>query len=206
MLNRNKNLAGQQGEAATSGVEAVSAEPATENAEITRLKARIAELELLVGSDTLTPLFNRRHFMELLERWCWRAQRYGGKAGLLYIDVDNLKDVNDNYGHQVGDEMLIAIAKGLTSSVRKSDVIARIGGDEFAILLESFDTANLQEKIGEIKRRVSGIKVSAEKVRLHPTVSIGAIPIHAGDRPNALLRAADKAMYADKRASQRSDK
>ena len=75
-----------------------------------QLKARVAELERLVACDTLTPLFNRRHFMDELDRWCWRAHRYGGDYGLLFLDVDNLKTVNDKLGHQAGDVLLLSIA------------------------------------------------------------------------------------------------
>jgi diguanylate cyclase (GGDEF)-like protein len=97
-----------------------------------KLRKRIAELERLVATDSVTPLFNRRHFMEELDRWCWRAHRYGGSFGLLYCDVDRLKAVNDVQGHSIGDDILIGVAKALLAAVRKSDIAARIGGDEFA--------------------------------------------------------------------------
>ncbi len=185
---------------------ATASDPENAHQEILQLKARIAELERQVGTDTLTPLFNRRHFMQLLERWCARAQRYGGRAGLLYIDVDNMKEVNDTYGHEAGDALLIAIANGLMVAVRKSDIVARLGGDEFVVLLENIDPDNLPEKIASIKKRISKISVSAGDTKLLPSVSAGAVPIRSGDKPEALLRAADKAMYADKKSAQRSDK
>ncbi|MBP6380713.1 MAG: GGDEF domain-containing protein, partial [Sphingorhabdus sp.] len=93
-----------------------------------QLKARIAELERLTAMDTLTPLFNRRYLMQELDRWCWRAHRYGGTFGLLYLDVDRLKAVNDTHGHVAGDAVLCGIAEALASATRKSDVIARMGG------------------------------------------------------------------------------
>jgi diguanylate cyclase (GGDEF)-like protein len=169
-----------------------------DKAEIRRLKARITELERLVGTDTLTPLFNRRYFMQTLERWCWRAHRYGGKAALLYVDVDNLKTVNDRCGHQAGDSLLVAIADSLLALVRKSDIVSRIGGDEFVVLMECIDTDMLPEKVLAIKNKVAAMPPISGAPDLRPSVSIGFISIQAGDRPEAVLRAADKAMYADK--------
>ncbi len=198
--NKTKTAVAAQSRAVTE-LDAAAAEVSADKAEINRLKARIAELERLVGTDTLTPLFNRRHFMQLLDRWCWRAQRYGGKAGLLYIDVDNLKEVNDAHGHEAGDALLVAIADGLLASVRKSDIAARIGGDEFVVLLESIDSEKLPEKVASLKRHFSTISVTVGNAVLSPSVSVGSVPIRAGDRPEALLKAADAAMYADKKAN-----
>lgn len=111
-----------------------------------RLKARIAELERLVATDTLTPLYNRRFLLEELDRWCWRAHRYGGSFGLLYLDVDRLKLVNDTHGHAAGDAVLCGIAAELQTATRKSDILARMGGDEFAVLLDSIPAGKLADK------------------------------------------------------------
>jgi diguanylate cyclase (GGDEF)-like protein len=200
MLNRNKVAADSAKGSGVVQAEASANGAAAQEAEIIRLKARIAELERLVGTDTLTPLFNRRYFMQLLDRWCWRAQRYGGKAGLLYIDVDNLKDVNDTHGHDAGDALLVAIADGLLSAVRKSDIVARIGGDEFVVLLESIDPARLPEKVAKLKQQIGALSILVDGKQLQPSVAVGCVPIRSGDRPAALLKAADKAMYADKKA------
>ncbi|MFN3451023.1 MAG: GGDEF domain-containing protein, partial [Sphingorhabdus sp.] len=123
------------------------------------LKARVAELERLVICDTLTPVSNRRHFMDELSRWCWRAHRYGGEYGLLFIDVDNLKSVNDKNGHQAGDIVLVAIAKALLASVRRSDLVARVGGDEFAILLDSIPASELPGKAARITQDIGRLKI-----------------------------------------------
>jgi diguanylate cyclase (GGDEF)-like protein len=200
MLNRIKIAADSAESSGAAQTGATTTRATAEKAEIIRLKTRIAELERLVGTDTLTPLFNRRYFMQLLDRWCWRAQRYGGKAGLLYIDVDNLKDVNDTHGHDAGDALLVAIADGLLGVVRKSDIVARIGGDEFVVLLESIDPERLPEKVAVIKRKIGALSVAVKDAKLRPSVAIGCVPIRSGDRPDALLRVADKAMYADKKA------
>lgn len=165
-----------------------------------KLKARIAELERLVVCDTLTPLFNRRHFMEELDRWCWRAHRYGGAYGLLFIDVDNLKSVNDKHGHLAGDALLTAIAKSLLNAVRRSDLAARVGGDEFAILLDNIPESQLAGKAEKIAKTVGKLMVEHEGVVLTPGVSAGYAVIEPGVKPTELLLRADRSMYASKQA------
>ncbi len=165
-----------------------------------QLKARIAELERLVACDTLTPLFNRRHFMEELDRWCWRTHRYGGEYGLLFIDVDNLKTVNDTLGHQVGDMLLMAIAKGLLGAVRRSDLVARIGGDEFAMLLDNIPEAELAGKAERIAKVIGKLSIDHAGATLKPSISAGFTPIEPGIKPSELLLRADRSMYAAKQA------
>ena len=165
-----------------------------------KLKARIAELERLVVCDTLTPLFNRRHFMEVLDRWCWRAHRYGGAYGLLFIDVDNLKSVNDKHGHLAGDALLTAIAKSLLNTVRRSDLAARVGGDEFAILLDNIPESELAGKAEKIAKTVGKLKVEHGGVVLTPGISAGYAVIEPGVKPTELLLRADRSMYASKQA------
>lgn len=162
------------------------------------LRARVAELERLVAYDTLTPVFNRRHFMDELDRWCWRNHRYGGEYGLLFVDVDNLKAVNDRYGHLAGDLVLITIAKALLASTRRSDIVARVGGDEFAIFLVDIPTGQIGGKAERIAKAVSRLEIPFQSDRLITNISIGFTPVEAGDKPIELLLRADRAMYAAK--------
>lgn len=164
------------------------------------LKARVQELEQLVLCDTLTPVFNRRHFMDELSRSCWRTRRYGGEYGLLFIDVDNLKAVNDGHSHLAGDAVLIAIAKGLLTSVRRSDLVARIGGDEFAILLDNIPPTQLSGKVDRITKAIAELRVPFERTHLMPKISVGFTPVEAGIKPVELLLRADRSMYAVKQA------
>ncbi len=164
-----------------------------------QLKARIAELERLTAMDTLTPLFNRRYLMQELDRWCWRAHRYGGTFGLLYLDVDRLKLVNDTHGHAAGDTVLCGIAEALGSATRKSDVIARIGGDEFAILLDSITAEKLRDKAVSIRQMLTALPVKTSGPILKIDVSVGHCLIETGSRASDALIEADRAMYADKR-------
>lgn len=165
-----------------------------------RLQARIAELERLAAQDTLTPLFNRRYLMQELDRWCWRAHRYGGTFGLLYLDVDRLKSVNDTHGHAAGDAVLCGIAEALGGATRKSDVIARMGGDEFAVLLDSICAEKLQKKAASLRRLLTALPVQMAGPALKIDVSVGHCLIESGSRASAVLIEADRAMYADKRA------
>ena len=165
-----------------------------------QLQARVAELERLTAMDTLTPLFNRRYLMQELDRWCWRAHRYGGTFGLLYLDVDRLKSVNDTHGHAAGDAVLCAIAEALGNATRKSDVIARMGGDEFAVLLDSISAEKLAEKMNSVRRMLTGLAVPITGSTLQIDVSVGCSLIESGSRASEVLIEADRHMYADKRS------
>ena len=169
------------------------------------LKARVAELERLATIDTLTPLFNRRYLMQELDRWCWRAHRYGGTFGLLYLDVDRLKQVNDTHGHVAGDNVLCAIADALSSATRKSDVVARMGGDEFAVLLDSISAEKLAEKAESVRELLPALPVKTAGPTLKVDVSVGHCLIESGSRASEVLIEADRAMYADKRSKYGED-
>ena len=178
-------------------------EPETEfslEEENKHLKARIAELERLVRRDTLTPLYNRRHFIDVLDRWSWRAHRYGGDFALLFIDVDQLKAVNDAHGHDAGDTLLVAIAKTLQSCVRRSDVVARMGGDEFGILLENIKPEALPAKAEKIAKSVARKRIDYNGETLEPSISVGHTVIEGGVSAAELLLRADRSMYKAKDA------
>jgi len=106
---------------------------------VARLQERVEQLDQLAHQDSLIDLPNRRGFMRELERLIARVDRYGINAAMLFVDLDGLKMINDTFGHRAGDEALIQVANLLSKGVRHSDVVARIGGDEFGILLEASD-------------------------------------------------------------------
>jgi diguanylate cyclase (GGDEF)-like protein len=162
------------------------------------LKSRIAALENLVLLDTLTPLYNRRYFMDMLDRWIWRANRHGADCGILFIDVDQMKAVNDAFGHLAGDNLLISVAQTLRSSVRRSDIVARIGGDEFGILLEKVDAASMPGKASKIANAVAAQPVDHAGHNIVASVSVGFAMIEAHVPASDTLNRADNAMYADK--------
>src|ERR1700752_2635544 len=126
-------------------------------AEIDRLRAQIAELEqrveqldLLAHQDPLVCLPNRRGFMRELDRLVDRAKRYGEKAAMLYVDLDGRKMINDTFGHKAGDEAVVEGAQLLGGGGRRSDVVARIGGDEFGILLSHADEISAHDTAGRL--------------------------------------------------------
>jgi diguanylate cyclase (GGDEF)-like protein len=162
------------------------------------LKARIAALERQVVRDSLTNLYNRRHFMAELERWTWRVRRYGGQYGLLFIDVDDLKPINDVHGHGAGDAILVAIGEALIGNTRKSDIAARIGGDEYGVLLDTISPDNIAGRAARITQAVSKLKIPYRGEILTTQISVGHALIEPGMKPADLLLRADKSMYKSK--------
>ncbi len=162
------------------------------------LRARIAELERVVVRDTLTPLYNRRHFTDIVDRWIWRAHRYEGQYGLMFIDVDGLKCINDTHGHAAGDAVLIAVAKALQAAIRRSDIAARISGDEFALLLENIPAIDLPAKAAHIAKSVAKLRIPHDGIVLKASVSVGYTKVVGGLSASALLARADKSMYTAK--------
>jgi diguanylate cyclase (GGDEF)-like protein len=181
-------------------------EPMRLAAEVTRLEAelaamreRVAELEAHAESDALTGVMNRRGFERELKRAAAYVQRYGGNAALVYLDLDDFKPVNDRYGHAAGDAVLTAVAATLVASVRASDLVARIGGDEFAVLLWNLSPQDARNKSQALEQAVANTTVrwGARRVAVAATTGVAEF---LQDRDVAgLLARADAAMYARKR-------
>ena len=168
---------------------------------VARLQERVEQLDQLAHQDSLIDLPNRRGFMRELERLIARADRYGAKGAMLFVDVDGLKMINDTLGHRAGDEALIQVANLLVKGVRHSDVVARIGGDEFGILLENSDDAAAHETAARLIDQISACEVLFEGEALPLGVAIGVGMIAAHDTAEAVMDRADEAMYARKAAA-----
>jgi len=158
------------------------------------------DLRHLATRDDLTGLVNRRVFLETVEQALRRVERFGEPAGLLYVDLDSFKMVNDQAGHVVGDRVLAAVAARLRTAVRAVDVVGRIGGDEFAVLLERLTSRGEAAIVARrIQEALSGsVEVAGGHWPVSASVGI-AITEGAGETALGLLARADEAMYAAKR-------
>jgi len=177
-----------------------------------RLEQRVAErtqaleqlnqrLERTSRTDGLTGVFNRRHFDDCLHAEVRRSQRSGQPLGLLLVDLDHFKRVNDCFGHQAGDACLRVVADLLLQSVRRSsDVVARYGGEEFIVLLPMTDRAACLELAEAIRARIESTPVPFEAQALVLTASVGVCsrPLARDEDGAALLGEADQALYASK--------
>ncbi len=153
----------------------------------------------LARHDSLTGLFNRRHFEELFEMSRKRAQRYEETFHVVVIDLDHFKDINDRYGHQIGDEILIDFAKNMTSSVRDSDIVARYGGDEFILVFFNTTTEALSTKLEIFRDRLLTSSMKTQKIPLTYGFSYGISEYpKEGTELDQLTRLADKNMYVYK--------
>jgi diguanylate cyclase (GGDEF)-like protein len=168
---------------------------------VARLQERVEQLDQLAHQDSLINLPNRRGFMRELERLIARVDRYGISAAMLFVDVDGLKMINDTLGHRAGDEALIQVAALLAKGVRHSDVVARIGGDEFGILLESSDETDSHETAARLIQQISACEVLHDGEALPLGVAIGVGMIDALDTAEAVMERADEAMYRRKAAA-----
>lgn len=169
--------------------------------EVARLQDRVDQLDQLAHQDVLIGLPNRRGFMRQLEQLIARIDRYGDTAAMLFIDVDGLKLINDSCGHKAGDEALTFVADLLVRGVRSSDFVARIGGDEFAILLEHADEASAAETASRLVSQIAGCEFCYEGTCLPLSVAIGFSLIAKGDTSDEVIERADLAMYAEKAAA-----
>jgi diguanylate cyclase (GGDEF)-like protein len=169
-------------------------------AELERSRAALREE---ATHDSLTGLANRRLFYDRLHQAVRHVRRYGGKVGILYVDLDRFKDINDRLGHHVGDAVLTEVAKRLTSSIRDSDSVARLGGDEFVVLLEGVQgredciaTAHQIEQALNSDTNFYGLDV-----KIAASIGQALYPDDGADE-DALIRAADSAMYRIKSGSE----
>src|SRR5262245_3393757 len=137
----------------------LAAEVGRLEAELASMRARVAELEAHAESDALTGVMNRRGFEREFKRAASYVKRYGGNAALVYLDLDGFKPVNDRFGHAAGDAVLVAVAATLVASVRASDSVGRIGGDEFAVLLWNLSPQDARNKAQVLERAVADTTV-----------------------------------------------
>lgn len=158
-----------------------------------------AQLRYLADHDSLTGLLDRRRFRAELDQYVSFSARYGGQGAVMIIDIDGLKSVNDSYGHHAGDNLLRRVASIMAERMRATDIVARLSGDEFAVLMPQTDTAGALQ-LGEDLRAQVAENDAASPDLPSATISVG-ITMFGGERevgPEAVLVAADQAMYRAK--------
>jgi diguanylate cyclase (GGDEF)-like protein len=167
-------------------------------AELKVSRERIANLEATLDIDSLTETLNRRGFERELKRSLAYVKRYGATAALVYLDLDDFKPVNDRHGHAAGDAVLKAVAIALSSRVRASDVVARIGGDEFAVLLWNISEQDARAKAAALEVAAYAAPVVWGRSTLAVRASAGVTFCSPTDAADEVLARADAAMYARK--------
>lgn len=161
-------------------------------------QARIHYLETLSVTDELTGLLNRRGFNQAVERTLAAAKRHQEKGLLAYLDLDNFKQINDQLGHDAGDDVLIHVAEILTRNVRRTDYIARIGGDEFAVLFVRAQQLPTRAHAQNVRRALNRATVTYQNQEVPIRASMGIQAYGPDTKAVDLLRRADQAMYLEK--------
>ncbi len=166
--------------------------------ELAQAQAQIAELTVCAERDFLLDIFNRRGFARELHRSIAFIKRYDANGALVVLDVDHLKPINDAYGHAAGDEVLKAVARALTEQVRTSDIIGRLGGDEFGVLLWHLSEADARAKTAAIEHAIDSLSFTFEDQVVHVGASAGLAVLDKNVNPVRALEEADRAMYMRK--------
>lgn len=167
--------------------------------DITERKKNERKIYQLAYHDTLTELPNRRYFMDYINKEVQRAKQNQLELGVMFIDVDKFKYINDSYGHEIGDLILIEVAKRVKNCLRQTDLVARIGGDEFTVLLTDISSKKEIQVVAQRIKESFQYPIVLEDINLTLTCSIGIshFPLH-GSKVNELLKRADIALYAVK--------
>jgi diguanylate cyclase (GGDEF)-like protein len=170
-------------------------------AQVARLESQVSELDQLAHCDPLVPLANRRGMLRELETMIARHERHDMPAAMLFVDLDDLKVLNDSFGHGGGDAALLQVAQKLLEGTRANDCVARLGGDEFCILLDHSDEKSALETAERLVDTIASEDFLYEGSAMRLSVAIGVTLIEKGDTPATVLARADKAMYRVKAAA-----
>jgi diguanylate cyclase (GGDEF)-like protein len=163
------------------------------------LRLALKREQRMARTDDLTGAHNRRHFFELGERLFELARRYAQPLSLILLDIDRFKTINDSHGHEVGDAVLVHVVEVMKTHLRGVDLFARIGGEEFAVLLPQTDTARALHVAERLRKDLARRVVEVGGTRLQVTVSAGVATLEAADQDlESLLRRADAGLYAAK--------
>jgi diguanylate cyclase (GGDEF)-like protein len=163
---------------------------------VSELRKTLDEEKNLARTDYLTTLNNSRHFYSLVGAEIQRSRRYGHSFSIAYLDIDNFKVMNDNFGHQTGDEVLVQVAETIKEHIRNTDIPGRLGGDEFAVFLPETD---FKETNAVMRRLQDGLRNLSAERSWPATVSIGVASFERQtDSVDDIINLADNLMYSVK--------
>lgn len=163
------------------------------------LSARSQKMEHAALTDSLTGMQNRRYFDDALREYLEEFRRIDKPIGLMILDLDHFKQVNDTHGHDVGDEVLRAVANCLKDFTRFHDVVARLGGEEFAVVAPNMDEDLLMKLAERIRRAISGLPIATGNIRIKVTTSVGLAVWDRKETAEDFYRRADRMLYQAKR-------
>ncbi|HEY2069115.1 MAG TPA: GGDEF domain-containing protein [Rhizomicrobium sp.] len=176
-------------------------EAETLRSELQQTRLRLEQVEQAADRDQLLPILNRRAFVRELSRHIAFATRYSTPSSLIYFDLDSFKSINDTYGHAAGDAALTHFADTLLAHVRESDVVGRLGGDEFGIILTHTDRQQAHSKATSLAKTLKASPALWRGRSIQVGFSYGAFELEAGENADNAMQRADEAMYAHKRAA-----
>jgi diguanylate cyclase (GGDEF)-like protein len=166
--------------------------------ELSQARHRINYLEKLADEDTLVPVANRRAFVREMSRMVAYAERYGSGSSVLYFDINGFKEINDQHGHAAGDAALRQIAELLAENVRESDIVGRLGGDEFGVILAQAVPEVAAQKAASLSALISTTPLDWEGTAINLSVSYGVYSFSGTEDAGEALQRADQAMYEQK--------
>lgn len=167
--------------------------------ELDATNRRLREMEDVADTDAMLPVPNRRAFVRELNRMISFAERYGTPSTLMFIDLNDMKKINDTYGHEAGDKALFHVARIIIENIRGTDVVGRLGGDEFGVILAQADEAIGAQKAQELANIINKQPLMIGDEAINMTMAFGTYTFRSGDQPDEALDKADKAMYENKR-------
>lgn len=172
--------------------------------ELAAAQRRVSQLEARVDEDALLPVLNRRGFDRELERTLAYLKRHGTDVSLIYIDLDDFKSINDMHGHAAGDAALMHLAHILLANVRSSDVVGRVGGDEFAVLLHHAGEEAAMLKLERLARALAARSLVCEGKEIPLSFTAGVTQLRDADTASSAMARADRIMYAGKTRRRRA--
>jgi diguanylate cyclase (GGDEF)-like protein len=172
--------------------------------DLEQVKFQLAEASESADYDTLAPVYNRRAFMREASRVLAMVRRHEIEASMIYFDLNAFKDINDSQGHAAGDVVLRAVAEALLRHTRETDIVGRIGGDEFAVVLTHLNPEAARAKAETLAAAICTEKVLHDGAPLSVSAAFGLSHFNVSDSAEKLLAKADEAMYADKALHRRA--